>query len=71
MKVTFESFLFEVMVVLKSYDTIDWRIGQTIMNVLRELDIKKYDEITGTEYDCFYVNGRVEWTLKKLKEDWK
>lgn len=66
---TFEEFLFEIMIVINGYG-VEWRIGQTVMNVLRQIRIDKYNEITGTEYDCFYTNSVVPKTLKKLKEEW-
>ena len=66
---TYEEFLCEVMSVCLGVGP-QWRVGQTIMNVLREVRHDKYDEITGTDYDCFYNNSVSPKTLKKLKEEW-
>jgi hypothetical protein len=47
-----------------------WRYGQALMNVLWQTNRDKYNEITGTEYDCFYLNSIVPKTVQKLKEEW-
>lgn len=49
----------------------NWRLGQTIMNVLYEIWPEKYNEIKGTDIDCFYDNGIIRLTLEKLEQDWK
>ena len=48
-----------------------WRYGQSLMNVLWQTYPDKYEDIIGTEYDCFYSNEIVPKTLKKLKEEWE
>lgn len=46
------------------------RYGQTIMNVLYDVWPEKYNEITGTDFDCFYTNSLVKLTLDKLEKEW-
>ena len=47
-----------------------WRYGQTVMNVLYDIWPKKYDELTGSDYDCFYDNSKIELALTKLEKEW-
>lgn len=47
-----------------------WRYGQTVMNVLWDIWPEKYNEIKGTDIDCFYTNGTIHLTLDKLEQDW-
>jgi len=47
-----------------------WRYGQTIMNVLWEIWPEKYQEIKGSDFDCFYNNATVQSTLDKLEKEW-
>jgi hypothetical protein len=47
-----------------------WRYGQTIMNVLWEVWPEKYQEIKGSNCDCFYDNSSVESALDKLEKEW-
>lgn len=46
------------------------RYGQILMNALSEFDPDMYKRITGTEYDCFYDNGKVDLLLDKLRVEW-
>lgn len=46
------------------------RYGQTIMNVLRNMWLAKYNELVSTEYDCYYDDGLVKTTLEKLEKEW-
>jgi|LakMenEpi03Aug12_release.lakeMendotaPanAssembly.Ray.scaffolds.fasta_scaffold2437449_1 hypothetical protein len=48
------------------------RYGQTIMNILYEVWQEKYIEITTdkTDYDCFYDDGTVKFTLEYLEKVW-
>jgi len=48
-----------------------WRYGQTVMNVLYDVWPEKYNEIKGTDVDCFYSNSTVNLTLSKLEQEWK
>jgi len=40
------------------------------MIVLDSVWPEKYNEIMGTDYDCFYTQGRPKETLKKLEKEW-
>lgn len=68
-KISFEEFLNRVDEVYL-YHSFEWRYGQTIMNVLRDIWSDKYNELTATEYDCFYNDKMAQTTLDKLKRDW-
>ena len=46
------------------------RYGQTVMNVLSEAWPDKYEQLTGTDDDCFYLDALVKSTLEKLESDW-
>jgi hypothetical protein len=46
------------------------RYGQTIMNVLYQIWPEKYKEISGGDYDCFYDDGTVRFTLEYLEKEW-
>ena len=35
------------------------RLGQLYMNTLHELRPDVYEEITGTDYDCFYTDDKI------------
>ena len=48
-----------------------WRYGQTVMNVLYDVWPEKYNEIKGTDIDCFYSNSTVNLTLSKLEQEWR
>jgi hypothetical protein len=47
-----------------------WRYGQTVMNVLWEVWPEKYQEIKGSDTDCFYDNSTTQLTLDKLEKEW-
>lgn len=51
--------------------SFEWRYGQTIMNVLRDVWIDKYNELVATHNDCFYDDRMVQFTLSKLEKEWK
>lgn len=53
-----------------TYNTFNWRYGQTLMNVLHAVNPKKYKELVETEYDCYYNENIVEKTLKTLQQTW-
>lgn len=42
------------------------RKGQAYMNALYVVAPEVYDEITGTEFDCFYVDARIEAFLNRV-----
>jgi hypothetical protein len=49
------------------------RYGQILMNTLYQYWPEKYNQITHTEYDCFYEDGwsyATSQTLRKLQEEW-
>ena len=46
------------------------REGQVLMNVLFQYDYETYKDITGTEYDCFYDNKKINSTLNYLRKRW-
>lgn len=46
------------------------RYGQILMNTLSEFDPDMYKRITGTDYDCFYDNAKVDILLDKLSDEW-
>jgi hypothetical protein len=55
----------------KVSDVNQWRYGQTVMNVLWDIWPEKYNEIKGTDIDCFYNNAIIRLTLEKLEQDWE
>ena len=46
------------------------RIGQCYMNCLACIDEKLYDEITATEYDCFYNDDLIGKFMTKVYQTW-
>ena len=50
--------------------SFEWRYGQTLMNVLHGVDPKQYGNITRTDYDCYYDDGIVRFTLDRLNKEW-
>ena len=44
--------------------------GQQLMIYLHEIRQELYNKITATEFDCFYVEGKMEKTLDYLKQNW-
>ena len=46
------------------------RYGQVVMNVLHDVWPEKYNEISGSDYDCFYDTFLVGYTLNKLEKEW-
>jgi hypothetical protein len=46
------------------------RYGQTVMNVLYDIWPEKHKEIIGSDYDCFYDDGTVRFTLDYLQKAW-
>ena len=67
--ITFKEFLDQVDQTYYQY-SFQWRYGQTIMNVLHGVYPKKYNEIVATDYDCYYNDGTVRFTLDKLEKEW-
>jgi hypothetical protein len=46
------------------------RHGQAIMNVLYQVWPEKHKEMLGGDYDCFYDDGTVRFTLDYLEKEW-
>jgi hypothetical protein len=44
----------------------DCRLGQSCMNALYEVDKDLYNEITGTEADCFYDDAKIPSFIEKV-----
>lgn len=66
---TFDQFLNRIDKVYYENE-FELRHGQTIMNVLHQVWPEKYKEISGGEYDCFYDDGTVRFTLDYLERVW-
>jgi hypothetical protein len=68
-KLTFEQFLNRVD---KVYYENEFEIlhGQAIMNVLYQVWPEKHKEMLGGDYDCFYDDGTVRFTLDYLEKEW-
>jgi len=66
---TFEQFLNRVDKVYYENE-FELRHGQTVMNVLHQVWPEKYKEISGGDYDCFYDDGTVRFTLDYLERAW-
>jgi hypothetical protein len=72
--VTFDQFIEKVDSVYEKNNELyvdKLRYGQTLMNVLHDVWRDKYYEITNTEYDCFYKDDTVRYTVGKLEKEWK
>ncbi len=67
---SFEQFLNRVDKVYYENE-FELRYGQTIMNVLHQVWPEKYKEISRGEYDCYYDDGTVRFTLDHLEKEWK
>jgi hypothetical protein len=50
--------------------SFELRHGQTLMNILNIAWPEKYKEISGSEFDCFYDDGKVSSLLDKLEKEW-
>ena len=46
------------------------RRGRQLMIYLHEIRPELYNKITATEFDCFYVEDKMEKTLDYLKQNW-
>lgn len=46
------------------------RKGQIYMNCLHTIDPDLYKEITGSDADCFYFDGKIDKFLEKLNASW-
>jgi hypothetical protein len=66
---TFDQFLNRVDKVYYENE-FELRHGQAVMNVLHQIWPEKYKEISGGDYDCFYDDGTVRFTLDYLERVW-
>ena len=64
---TFEQYL---NLVDQTYNNLNWRYGQTVMNILYSVWKEKHDELVSSEYDCYYDDSSVSLTLDKLEKEW-
>lgn len=44
---------------IDNYNTGHLRLGQSYMNALAEINMDFYNEVTATEYDCFYNDNKI------------
>ena len=65
---SYEEFLKEID---RTSSYLNWRYGQSLMNVLHGIWPEKYEELVNLELDCYYREDIVPATLKFLKADWK
>lgn len=54
----------------QTYNNFNWRYGQSIMNVLHGAWSAKYNELVGSDKDCYYDDHLVSETLKNLQTHW-
>ena len=45
------------------------RLGQSYMNALADINIDLYNQITATEYDCFYSDDKIVKFVKFLNNE--
>ena len=67
---TFQEFLNTVDLYFQENKKHGIRYGQSIMNNLWVVWPSKYKEITGTDFDCFYDDNAVRFTLNRLEREW-
>lgn len=68
----FEEFLAKVDSVFNSFSyKHQLRYGQCVMNTLYESRPDLYEKIKGTDFDCFYDNSTVAFTLNHIEAIWK
>ena len=65
---TYQEFL---KLVDQTSNNLNWRYGQSLMNVLYSVWPEKYNEITQSGDDPYYREDQISQTLKSLKENWK
>ena len=70
MKMNFEEFSKFVDIFIKNLrGNPTLRNGQVLMNTLHEMNSKIYDEIAGTEFDCFYDDEKIFATFDRIAEN--
>ena len=66
---TFEQFLQKVDDFYYEH-AFEMRYGQSIMNMLHKIYPDWYKRITGSDLDCFYDDGIIQFTLEYLEKEW-
>jgi hypothetical protein len=61
---------FEEAVIAEQRAHPDWRLGQTVFNVLYEKDPALADEVRGGPVDPFYNDGLVPALMEVVKRRW-
>lgn len=54
---------------LEYFNTGHLRMGQSYMNALADIRMDFYEEITATEYDCFYVDDKIIKFVEYLNDE--
>lgn len=68
LNISFDCFLDTVVLIHKNHKEL--RYGQSLMNHLYLVWPEKYNEISGTDDDCFYNDAKAPQIMQKLREDW-
>lgn len=66
---TFEEFLQKVDRFYNDNE-FEMRYGQSLMNMLHKVWPDLYNRISGTDFDCYYDDGIVKYTLEYLEKEW-
>jgi hypothetical protein len=45
----------------------EFRLGQSLMNALREVNMELYQKITATDADCFYQDDKIPQFWEAIK----
>lgn len=54
---------------LEYYNSGHLRMGQSYMNALADVRMDFYEEVTATEYDCFYVDDKIIKFVEYLNDE--
>ena len=54
---------------LEYYNSGHLRMGQSYMNALADVRMDFYEEVTATEYDCFYVDDKIIKFIEYLNDE--
>ena len=66
---TFEQFVLKVDNFYYDH-SFEMRYGQSLMNMLHQILPDQYDKMSGTDLDCYYDDGIVQFTLEYLEKEW-
>ena len=66
---TFEQFVLKVDNFYYDH-SFEMRYGQSLMNMLHQILPDQYDKMRGTDLDCYYDDGIVQFTLEYLEKEW-